>query len=304
MSDVNWFFSACAQTAGAIVAIVGGFLVTRLVSLGSERNGLLQSLAAVEQRLKVACDTQVALRKKATLQEEAGFRSVVIPDIVEKRGAFDLGLLLQQHYEFNLEKGQLQQIAEDVARCVRDACKILSQLPNRDLANREFEEIALALGDTIPSEERDIYQEVFREEQQRARDKEWSSLDRLTNGVPNIPIISFKASQIEAIEEADLKRHLHEASVAVTHAELERETIQQQLRKTSTPKGLLPAWFILLYLSIVGVGVPLALLPAGACALGWRTPVLVLFLIGLASLLVYFVLTLRAMRETNHNARH
>lgn len=38
--DPNWLLSTEAQSAAALVAIIGGFLVSRLVSLSSEREGL------------------------------------------------------------------------------------------------------------------------------------------------------------------------------------------------------------------------------------------------------------------------
>lgn len=287
MNDVNWFFSACAQTAGAIVAIVGGFLVTRLVSISSERTGLLQSLRAANHRLQVAQNTEIKLKKEAILQEERRFRDTIMPDIVEKGGFFDFKLLLQQHYEFNIERDRMRQIAEDVSRSVRDAVSTLSPLSDRDLANREFEEIALRLGDALPSKDRDIYQEVFRKKQQIARDKVWNTVDRIRNIVPNISPVSL-IHQVETPEEVELRRRLNTATDDVARAELEINTIREHLQRISTPKGLLPAWFILLYLSIVGVAIPLALLPAGACAVKWRTPVLVLVLIGIAALLVYF----------------
>jgi len=287
MSDVNWFFSACAQTAGAIVAIVGGFLVTRLVSISSERTGLLQSLRAANRRLQVAQEKELKLKKKASLQEERRFRDAIMPDIVEKYGCCDFELLLEQHYGFNIKRDRMRQIAEDVSRSVRDAVRTLSSLPDRDLANHEFEEIALRLGDTLVSKDRDIYEEVFRKRQQIARDKMRDAFPYIPN-IPNISPVSL-ISQVETLEEVELRRQLNAAKDDVARAELEKNTIREHLQRISTPKGLLPAWVILLYLSIVGVAIPLALLPAGACAVKWRTPVLVLVLIGIAALLVYFV---------------
>jgi len=298
MNDVNWFFSTCAQTAGAIVAIVGGFLVTRLVSITSERSGLLQSLSIANRRLQVARDTETKLKKEATLQEERRFRNAIVSDIVEKDGFFDFELLLQRHHGFNLERDRMQQIAEDVSRSVRDAVSTLSQLSDRDLANCEFEEIALRIGDTLSSEERDIYQEVFWKKQRIARDKVRSPLDSALFIVPNIPPIPLKEYQVQAIEEAELKSQLKTATADVARAKLEINTIQEQLRRISAPKVLLPAWIILLYLSIVGVGIPLALLPVGACAVKWRTPVLVLVLIGIAALIIYFAWVIYRIRDS------
>jgi hypothetical protein len=40
--DPNWLLSTTAQSAAALVAIVGGFLVSRVVGLQSTRDGLLR----------------------------------------------------------------------------------------------------------------------------------------------------------------------------------------------------------------------------------------------------------------------
>lgn len=42
--DPGWLLSSLAQSTAAVVAIVGGFLVSRLVQLSSEREGLRRQL--------------------------------------------------------------------------------------------------------------------------------------------------------------------------------------------------------------------------------------------------------------------
>lgn len=48
----NWLLATMAQSAAALVAIVGGFLVSRVVTLSSERQGLEQRGRELEQRMK------------------------------------------------------------------------------------------------------------------------------------------------------------------------------------------------------------------------------------------------------------
>lgn len=51
MQDVNSLLSTLSQSAAAMVAIIGGFLVSRLVALSSEREGIARQLKAAKQRL-------------------------------------------------------------------------------------------------------------------------------------------------------------------------------------------------------------------------------------------------------------
>ena len=48
----NWLLATMAQSAAALVAIVGGFLVSRVVTLSSERQGLEQRGRELEQRMQ------------------------------------------------------------------------------------------------------------------------------------------------------------------------------------------------------------------------------------------------------------
>jgi hypothetical protein len=50
-TDPNWLLSSVAQSAAALVAIIGGFLVSRLVSLAVERNRLLERQRDLANRL-------------------------------------------------------------------------------------------------------------------------------------------------------------------------------------------------------------------------------------------------------------
>ena len=50
VTDPNWLLATMAQSAAALVAIVGGFLVSRVVTLASEREGLEQRARDLERQ--------------------------------------------------------------------------------------------------------------------------------------------------------------------------------------------------------------------------------------------------------------
>src|SRR5687768_16253085 len=51
MHDPASLLATLAQSSAAIVAIIGGFLVSRLVALSSEREGIKRQLQAAKERL-------------------------------------------------------------------------------------------------------------------------------------------------------------------------------------------------------------------------------------------------------------
>ena len=50
VTDPNWLLATMAQSAAALVAIAGGFLLSRVVTLSSERQGLERRVRDLEQR--------------------------------------------------------------------------------------------------------------------------------------------------------------------------------------------------------------------------------------------------------------
>jgi hypothetical protein len=86
MDNANWLLSALAQTAGALVAIVGGFLVSRLVGLSSQRNGLLARVAALKKRLEAADHKESAAREELVGWEKDLLASSLLWDLVEAGG--------------------------------------------------------------------------------------------------------------------------------------------------------------------------------------------------------------------------
>jgi len=52
MSDPNALLSTLSQSSAAMVAIIGGFLVSKLVAISSEREALKRQLKTARQHLK------------------------------------------------------------------------------------------------------------------------------------------------------------------------------------------------------------------------------------------------------------
>ena len=50
MTEPSWLLATMAQSAAALVAIVGGFLVSRVLTLNSERQGLERRARELEQQ--------------------------------------------------------------------------------------------------------------------------------------------------------------------------------------------------------------------------------------------------------------
>jgi len=84
-SDPEWLPSTIVQSSAALVAIVGGLLVARLVSMASERGGLVQRLAELDDQLETA--------------------RTHLHDLVTRRAGWDLGDFVDSAADLYYEEG-------------------------------------------------------------------------------------------------------------------------------------------------------------------------------------------------------
>lgn len=63
-SDPNWVLSTTAQSTAALVAIAGGFVLSRVIALGSERSGLHLRLRQLETELASVVDSYHSVQRQ------------------------------------------------------------------------------------------------------------------------------------------------------------------------------------------------------------------------------------------------
>ena len=70
IGDPNWFYSTIAQSSAAIVAIVGGFITHRILTLITEKRGLKNQLADKQARLDALIQKYGDLTKIKSVSKE------------------------------------------------------------------------------------------------------------------------------------------------------------------------------------------------------------------------------------------
>lgn len=290
MGDMNWFFSACAQTAGAIVAIVGGFLATRLINISTERNGAQQALRLAKRRLGNARARKRDAGRELRDWETMEFRASVLYDIVGAEERWTPGVLMQRYAGVLLSEDDLRGVMKEIEESAARAFDAFKSFDDNMLADCEFEEVAVQLPVSPSLSERDVFEAVFIELRGAARSRIQAGSPLLTfrSNWVSTPIVPIRDFVAQGNKRPGLHERHIQAKIEVDRAESDVAALQTQVARIQKPTGLLPAWIILTYLSVVGVALPLALLPTAESAVKWKIPVLVLFLAGLAALLAYF----------------
>jgi hypothetical protein len=267
MGDANWFFSTCAQTAGAVVAIVGGFIATRLISMGASKEGVRQSLTTAQRNLEHAMERADSATQELRDLETAEFRSSVLARIVEADARWTPETLLQAYRGNYLDEDALRAAMASIAEAADRASSMFEEIDDDRIADMEFEEAAVDLAAPPSLEERDVFEEVFSTLRGRAR----SRLQERGRGHgflglhPEWVLDLSRPAMDDIIARGSVRAAMHERLVAakseVDRVEAAVEGLRAEAARVQPVKGLTASLGILAYLCAVGVAWPLALLP-------------------------------------------
>ena len=254
--DTNWFFSACAQTSGAIVAVVGGFIASRLVSLSAERNGLGNRLKEINQNLSSLRADRDAAEDRLRRFNEKEVREAVVSATLwarHKSIPLDLDALKLEHEEACRQLGEaaVQRIVDETTRDTDAASDYLEPIVPAN-CYLELTEIVNSLDLDQVSIPRDTVQTVFSFLAERRRD-----LPSVGYGVA-----AFGTSRMEI---AARKRLALESALDRTTSECRQyqgisEEVETQLARVGHPTGMKTLFFPLFYLTVSGIILPLSLL--------------------------------------------
>jgi hypothetical protein len=297
MADPNWLFSACAQTAGAIVAIVGGFLATRLVTLSSERNSLRQRIDIVLRRLTDAERRKATAKQRLREWEERDFSSAVVGDVVDQNGVADVARLATTHETWEIPIERIRQLVEGIEASCRSAFEQLRNVEG--LLDMEFEDVVRIMCEPTGLD-REILGRVYhavRREQAKDIGAVVARAATTNTGSPSAVVSLMEEIQLKTGERTLAQQQLETASVDETNAITERDALQARLEALRNPAGLRYAWCILAYMTAVGVALPLALLPSSQDALDLKWIILGPFFLGLVLLLHYFARVFRWQKD-------
>ena len=287
--DPNWLFSATAQSAAAVFAIVGGFITTRILGLINERRGLVAQIEDRETRLAQFRSRSDALREDrehAVLYEAF---SKVRTDLRNSAEAQTYADVLADTSEFS--------IPEDVVKTEYD------RLLEAHAAARKFVDVH---ADSIDPQEHDVGRWLFKVDVDW-RLFEWEFIDhfyheRRQEGMNSWEKMSDRLSIPTRSKSTDdpienLVGRIAEVGDQIDSLQNELDILRQRAPSLTMPRS---AWWmigILGFIGAVSVVFPLSLLPSDDDS-GWlRFVVVALFAAGLLALFTYIVFEFNALRD-------
>jgi hypothetical protein len=288
MSDPGSLLATLAQSSAAIVAIVGGFLVSRLVQLSSEREGLRRQLVRARDELSHVTASYNEAHEYRLANSVHTFRDWVTDKVVDADPAkLDRAALLED----NIPRGSsaeemapyLDALIDEVAEAREDVQKYIrpsddNHLDLDDLGKR---------GLTVPDAQASLYEKIV-----------GSIAEQLpaSHGMFGIPPIRNLFTPHDSVNRATELRRLDE-SIREEQDLLSRKTMLEgeaarvtgEIERIGQPIGVTSAIAILTIYSVLGIVAPVVVMGFDPPTLdSWLEWLLVgVFVLGLAAVLGY-----------------
>jgi hypothetical protein len=306
MPDPNWLLSTAAQSAAAIVGLMGAFLLHRLLSLGAERASLERRLADVESEAEQKQAELSNLEDRILQLDAEDFIRDHAGEIVDSRGEVELRELVASDVSTSRTAGELVPEFRRVTGIVKRAFNVLEN----KIAGYGFElppalpEFAAEAGLTLPKgEELQWYDAAYRKLQD-----EYRSVAR--PGRRRKAKLTFLDLDGEPTDRRPALVQAKEMAGTALLALLgEKERTSKVLQSMERAPGVRAAVLVLIYFTITGVALPLVLMPlepdAFQTTATWtvggmnltgdrlRGLILAAFLSGLVFLLMYLLWAVR-----------
>lgn len=283
-----------------MVAIIGGFLVSRLVSLAGQRQSLVQRVYELHDETDMvrAEFDEVAAERRAESFDT--FRGWVDDRLVEERGVLsaDLARELLEQVPRGSSEGELRPYLEHLAARVRLLVGVAEKASSPDNLSVQALQQSGADVDDDDAHLLRLVREAERENRRRSRATIDAVIGRgilLPSGLGREP--AYRAVELQRQDaliarEGELRNRLALLSAQATISERELSAIR-------SPREVWVGLVALIYLAFVGVVFPLYLATRRPVpdSPGMRMTIVVLFCTGLAAPLAYVVWSLMRLQR-------
>jgi hypothetical protein len=304
-ADVNWLLSSLAQSTAALIAIVGGLLVSRYVSLHAEQSAAGRRVDDLGRRLGDA--------ERRHQHAKAEIEAHELAEAIEQDDVYDL--------YFRTPEGEVPTREQVIAAAEADAASL-----NTELLDRRIPELFGELHSAFTNLDRDVpistrlpYWDDFRKGKgysiQTRGAWEWMyetigevRKERARKDRPfDIPSFDATISDRHRLtspqEQAQVDRLYQTRDQAATdmrQLEEERRLATETYEAARQPEGFRLALEVFSALAVVGLLVPISIMAVGVATLPlWlRLTLVALFIVGLGLLLRFLFVYANKLRGT------
>lgn len=282
--------STISQSSAAMVAIIGGFLVSRFVSLSSEKEGLRRELSSTTQKLKLLKKEYEPVHSYRKSISEEYFYDLAFDDLTEIKAEYEnFDELVKKHiprgstfeeihpYALSLE-ARIQKAKNNIGKLLRDGDNDgldIDDLKSRGLKflpedDEIYESIAVNIISLLPERSRSMFETPN------------FAFNNLTN-----PVVD--QIQAKRFDEALAQESALQSQIALTETKAKR--LEREYNVIGKPVGTSVGIALLIFLSLFGIVLPIILMGFEFVQMNiWIKWALILaFIIGLGSVLGYIM---------------
>jgi len=295
--DPNWLLSTSAQSAAAIVAIIGGFLVSRLVTMSAERNGLLRRREEIDALAAIKRGERGQLLSEDEADEAVGLISDALDDLIEAEGDMSLETLLQDHGDpwdkptdslrFHLDRAN--ETIKQASAQLEPTMKAEAQRPQRS-----FRSFARAHGVKYEEWQEYVYEAVYRRIRDEIPRPPSSGFSGIGLDPEDIVMPSFERMPT-IVRGPSVPEKIEILASELRALDAERSNIESQLGRMARPSGIGRGIAILAYFAGIGIAFPVSLLPVTNLNTLVRLAVVLGFISGLALVIGYLIWLTRSL---------
>jgi hypothetical protein len=290
MDGADTLLATLAQSSAAIVAIVGGFLVSRLVALSSERQGLRRMLREAQERLALLDDDYQSAYEYRLQNSKNKFYDFVIDDLISAEGQkLDLDGLTEENIPRGSTFEEMRSYADELDERVVLAFKgVADTLRPGDDRLVSLEDLR-ARGLSIAERDEDLYELVIAHVAKKMPRKRgaFGLIDIPSFG----PLTPGWRHEIDARRLDESIRDELELIGQITASRKEASRLHDELRALGKPVGVLSAIWVLGLLSVLGIVFPVVVLALQPMTLTLLMKSLLVgsFVVGLLGVLSYIL---------------
>lgn len=289
----QWIYSSLATTTGACVAIVGGLLVSRLVSLSAERGGLSRRIRELTEAQSVKQSELSSVRSVRFATCEKWFEEHHLETLLVERGRVNANELINGFVPRGTKPEEEMQLALNLIGTVKNAFAAIENRFPEEIPPSTAEELR-EHGVDIPSNQDLIYERVS---SQLASDRSKNtahdhfSFPMISPLMPT-PDIVFERHDKSIAREKELEEEIKVLASTIT-------VLVQDSHSLGKPKYLWLAVGVLTYFAVAGAIVPLGFLAFNPTdnSIGARTLTFVLFVSGLMGVFLYIIVAIRDLQK-------
>lgn len=285
--DYNWLFSATAQCSAAIVAILGGFIASRLLSINSERRELSIKISDVDDEI-IHKEKRIKELEEWLLEEDSeDFIRSKFDELVAEKSIENV-YTVAESYERDIDK--YRKYWDDALVVVQKAKNYF----NNNALKEEFKDIARIQLNNMYDLTYDIWEKVYKLEKKK-REKSNYGFEPLYAELDFEPFIQT-TSYSNVMNYRENNRELGAVEANVEWLKKQKESYSQRKKALTKPKGMVEGIIVFILFSILGIIIPMSLMPHAesqhSVFLKWVD--IVLFIVGIGSVIWYLIWFLRS----------